>query len=228
MESHLSSVSDTLLMGPGPSNIPDPVMQALALPTVGHLDPRFIGIMDEVRSMLRQVFGTGNQMTLPVSGTGSAGMATCFVNIVEPGDAVLILQNGVFGERMAEVPGRLGADADVVKFDWGTPVTTDRVRTALEEREYRLVAVVHAETSTGVLNPVAEIGALVKETGALFVVDAVTSLGGIDVQVDHQIEIGGGLGPLAGKIWRVGLMGHSARRENVDRFVAALQSVLVA
>jgi len=307
---------------------------------------------------------TRNSVTFPVSGTGSAGMEAAFVNLVEPDDRVLILINGVFGTRMADVAGRLGAKVETVEFEWGTPVTLDSVRDKLTAQDYRIVAVVHAETSTGVANPVAEIGALVRPTGALYLVDGVTSLGGMPVELDawgadafysgtqkclscppglapfsvsdravaklrarkskvpnwyldvsmivnywegakrayhhtapinmiyglyqsllcvtgeglekvfarhkaaherlvaglekmglamlvkpgsrlpmlntmtvpagvdeaavrakllneHRIEIGAGLGPLAGKVWRVGLMGHTARAENVDRFLGA-------
>ena len=365
----LNSVSDTLLMGPGPSNVSTSVLRAISLPTIGHLDPRFIAIMDEVKSMLRRVFATENKLTIPISGTGSAGMETCFVNLIEPGDPVLVLQNGVFGTRMAEVARRLGAKVDVVEFDWGTPVTVDRTREALASHDYAIVAVVHAETSTGVANPVSEIAPLVRSSGALFIVDTVTSLGGMPVTVDqwgadavysgtqkclscppglapltmseravdrlnrrtrpvpnwyldlsllvsywegtkrayhhtapinmiyalhqaladlldegidavhdrhrrqheylvarlgelglemlvdpasrlpmlnavvipdgvdeaslrsslltdHGIEIGAGLGPLAGRIWRIGLMGHTARKESVDRLVDALSATL--
>ncbi|TVR56941.1 MAG: alanine--glyoxylate aminotransferase family protein [Spirochaetaceae bacterium] len=356
-------------MGPGPSCVSDSVYAALARPTIGHLDPFFIEIMDTEKKNLKTIFRTGNELTLPVSGTGSAGMETCFVNLVNPGDKVLILVNGVFGTRMADVAGRLGANATVREFEWGTPVLVDAVREELAKQKFAIVAVVHAETSTGVRNPVEEIGRIVKDHGALYLVDAVTSLGGIDVRMDdwsidaiysgtqkclscppglapisfssraveklkarttkvpnwyldlslimnywegskrayhhtapinmvyalyqalydllaegleksfarhadahaylvaelekigltllvapesrlpmlnavrcpegideakirsrlldeHKIEIGAGLGPLAGKIWRVGLMGHTARHENVDRLITALKHVL--
>ena len=365
----LEQVEETLLMGPGPSCVRDTVYRAISRPTIGHLDPRFIEIMDALKVQLRTLFGTTNNLTFPVSGTGSAGMETCFVNLIEPGDSVLVLVNGVFGTRMADVAGRLGAQVETLDFEWGTAVTLDRVRQQLASNRYEIVAVVHAETSTGVANPVAEIGTLVKESGALYLVDTVTSLGGMPVEVDkwnadavysgtqkclscppglapvtmsersvskirnrkskvpnwyldlsmimnywegakrayhhtapinmiyalhqaatdvleegldavfarhrdahealvrgladmgiellvdearrlpmlnaavcpggidetavrarllseHLIEIGGGLGPLAGKIWRIGLMGHTARTENVNRFLKALQSVL--
>ena len=365
----LTSVTETLLMGPGPSNVSESVLNAISLPTIGHLDPRFIAIMDEVKSMLRTLFSTVNPLTIPISGTGSAGMETSFVNLVEPGDRVLVLQNGVFGVRMVDVATRLGARVDVAEFEWGTPVTPGRARSAIESGDYTIVAIVHAETSTGVANPVAEIAPLVKAADSLLLVDTVTSLGGMPVDVDdwhadavysgtqkclscppglaplsmseralermsrrsrpvpnwyldlslltkywegskrsyhhtapinmiyalhqsltdllaegvsaahtrhvdaheylvsglselglellvdpehrlpmlnavlvpdgvdeamarasllndHGIEIGAGLGPLAGKIWRIGLMGHTARRENVDRVIAALGSVL--
>jgi alanine-glyoxylate transaminase / serine-glyoxylate transaminase / serine-pyruvate transaminase len=369
MPTRLSQLSETRLMGPGPSCVPPAVYQALARPTIGHLDPRFLDIMEEVKGLMREVMGTQNRLTLPVSGTGSAGMETCFVNLVEPGDQVLILVNGVFGQRMTDVATRLRADVDVLEFPWGTPVVPDAVRRQLAKKSYRMVAVVHAETSTGVCSPVAEIGSIVRQTDALYLVDTVTSLGGMPVAmddwgcdamysgtqkclscppglapvsfseravakltsraskvpnwyldlnmiikywegatrvyhhtapvnmiyglwqalqcivaeglenvfsrhrlahrelvagltklglnmlvdpdfrlpmlnavkvpagpeeapvrkrllVDHDIEIGAGLGPLAGKIWRIGLMGHTACPPNVERLLVALRTVL--
>lgn len=369
MSSRLDQLTETLLMGPGPSCVPPEVYQALGRPTIGHLDPRFLAIMEDVQTLLRLVIGTRNRLTLPISGTGSAGMETCFVNLVEPGDPVLILVNGVFGQRMSDVAGRLRAEVDTLEFPWGTPVLPEAVRERLAEKPYRMVAVVHAETSTGVRSPVEEIGTLVRPTGALYLVDTVTSLGGIPVAMDawgcdvlysgtqkclscppglspvsfsdravakltsraskvpnwyldlnmiikyweganrvyhhtapinmiyglwqalqcivseglehvferhrrahqqlvdglaqlgvgmlvdpefrlpmlnavnvptgideaairkrlltdHDIEIGAGLGPLAGKIWRIGLMGHTARPQNVDRLLHALRTVL--
>ncbi len=365
----LDSLTETLLMGPGPACVPPAVYQAIAKPTIGHLDPRFIAIMDEIKARLQQVMQTRNRLTLPISGTGSAGMETAFVNLVEHGDRVLILKNGVFGMRMVDVAQRLGAEVDVIEFEWGTPVDVEKVKVQLASRSYKIVAVVHAETSTGAMNPVAEIGAAVKPTGALYLVDAVTSLGGIPVETDawgidviysgtqkclscppglapvsfsdravetlrarrtkvpnwyldltmivdywqgakrayhhtapinmlyaidaaleaileegleavfarhaethrrlvagleamglsmpvapasrlpmlnavrvpegvdeaavrsrllkeFDIEIGAGLGPLAGKIWRIGLMGHTARAQNVDRLLDALKKIL--
>ena len=180
----LNSIHETLLMGPGPSCVPPDVYRALSLPTIGHLDPTFIKIMDHIKDQLRSTMNTHNRLTLPISGTGSAGMETCFVNLIEPGDSVLVLINGVFGMRMEDVAGRLGAVVDTLKFDWGTPVDPGQVRDQLHRKDYRIVAVVHAETSTGVANPVSEIGQLVRETGALYLVDAVTSLGGIPVEAD--------------------------------------------
>lgn len=369
MANSLDELRSILLMGPGPSCVPPEVYDALGRPTIGHMDPCFIAIMDEIKALLQQVMQTSNDMTLPMSGTGSAGMETCFVNLVEPGDAVLVLINGVFGQRMTDVASRLGAVVDTLEFDWGTPVDVEAVRDRLAARDYRIVAVVHAETSTGVCNPIAEIGALVRPSGALYLVDTVTSLGGMPVQTDawgidaiysgtqkclscppglapvsfsqlaveklcardtkvpnwyldlsmiinywqghkrvyhhtapinmlyglyqallcivdegldavfdrhqqahaqlvdglkqiglemfvpaacrlpmlnavkvpprvdeaavrktllqeHDIEIGAGLGPLAGKIWRVGLMGHTARADNVDRFLQAMKEAL--
>jgi alanine-glyoxylate transaminase / serine-glyoxylate transaminase / serine-pyruvate transaminase len=368
MKNSLDSIEEILLMGPGPSCVPPEVYRALARPTLGHLDPAFIAIMDEVKVMLRTVMKTSNRLTLPISGTGSAGMEACFVNLVEPGDAVLVLVNGVFSTRMSDVAGRLGALVDTLQFEWGTPVDPQRVKEKLASKRYRIVAMVHAETSTGVCNPVAEVAALLAPE-TLFIVDTVTSLGGMPVEADawkadamysgsqkclsvppglapatfsaralerikgrkakvpnwyldmgmvvdywdgakrayhhtapinmiyalhqglslvlaeglpavysrhlemhrrlvagleklgvqmlvapgarlpmlnamkvpagmdeaagraalrdrHKIEVGAGLGPLAGKIWRIGLMGHTARAENVDRCLAALGDVL--
>jgi alanine-glyoxylate transaminase/serine-glyoxylate transaminase/serine-pyruvate transaminase len=367
----LDHLEDILLMGPGPSCVAPEVYDALSRPTIGHLDPAFIAIMDDIKSLQQQVMRTDNALTIPVSGTGSAGMETCIVNLVEPGDKVLILTNGVFGKRMQDVAGRLGAQVDALEFEWGTPVLLDDVAAKLQGSSYDMVAVVHAETSTGVRNPVAEIGELVKPTGALYLVDTVTGLGGIPVEVDgwgidavysgtqkclscppglapisfseraveklknrknkvpnwyldltqiinywegakrsyhhtapinmlyalyaalklvvdeglenvfarhaaaheqlaagldklglsllvepqsrlpmlnavvvpegvdeaavrsellnnHKIEIGAGLGPLAGKIWRIGLMGHTAHPQNVTRVLGALEEVLAA
>ncbi len=367
MKNLLHDVKETLLMGPGPSTVPPEIYAALSTWTLGHLDPQFIGLMDVIKDQLRQVMRTRNPVTIPMSGTGSAGMETVLVNLIEPGDAVLVLINGVFAGRMKEIAGRLGAEVDSREYEWGKPVDIDDVKKALAHRKYKLVAVVHAETSTGVANPVEEIGRLVREHGALYVVDAVTSLGGMPVEVDgwgidalysgtqkclscppglspvtlseraarvvkerttkvpnwyldlsllmsywegssrayhhtapinmnyalyaalklvldeglenawarhadahaylaeqlsaigmdmlvekpyrlpmlnavkipvgvdekavrtkllsdYQIEIGAGLGALAGKIWRVGLMGYTAKRENVDRLVAALKA----
>ncbi len=369
MNSALDRLPEVLLMGPGPSCVPESVYAALSRPTIGHLDPRFIALMEEIKDRLREVMATKNPLTLPVSGTGSAGMETCFVNLIEPGDPVLILVNGVFGQRMTDLAQRLRADVDTLEFPWGTPILAEDVRRRLSERHYKLVAVVHAETSTGVCNPVAEIGKAVQDTEALYLVDTVTSLGGMPVTMDqwsadalysgtqkclscppglapvsfseravsrlqarkvkvpnwyldltmiikywegasrvyhhtapinmlyglhaalgcileegltgvfrrhldahHQlvrgladmgvtmlvpehcrlpmlnavniphgvdeaavrrqlldnfnIEIGAGLGPLAGKIWRIGLMGHTARPQNVDRLLSALRSLL--
>jgi alanine-glyoxylate transaminase/serine-glyoxylate transaminase/serine-pyruvate transaminase len=179
----LDTITETLLMGPGPSLVAPSVLQAMAKPTIGHLDPRFIGIMDEAKAMLRQVFATENELTIPLSGTGSSGMEASFANFTEPGDRVLVLANGVFGKRMVEVAGRLGADVTALEFEWGTPVDVSQAAAEIG-RKFDLVAVVHAETSTGVLNPVEELAPLVHESGALFLVDAVTSLGGIPVTAD--------------------------------------------
>jgi alanine-glyoxylate transaminase / serine-glyoxylate transaminase / serine-pyruvate transaminase len=369
MENLLSDIKEVTLMGPGPSCVDPSVLNAMAKPTLGHLDPYFIQIMDSIKNRLKLLLQTKNNLTIPVSGTGSAGMETCFVNLIEKDDPVLILINGVFGMRMQDVATRLGAAVDTLEFEWGTPVTVDAVREKLAAKSYKIVAVVHAETSTGVKNPVPEIGSLLKGSDTLFLVDAVTSFGGMEIQLDdwgidvlysgtqkclscppglapvsfsdravaavkarktkvpnwyldltmiinywegatrayhhtapvnmlyglyqalqlileegepsvyqrhldnhlrlvdglkalgidmlveescrlpmlnavlipekaedakvrsallseYRIEIGAGLGPLAGKIWRIGLMGHTARPENVDRLLAALKALL--
>ncbi len=369
MENLLNNIEEITLMGPGPSCVDQTVLDALAKDTIGHLDPYFITIMDTIKEQLKSLLHTKNQLTLPISGTGSAGMECCFVNVVEKDDPVLILINGVFGMRMADVAGRLGAEVDTLEFEWGTPVVVADVQKKLAGKDYKMVAVVHAETSTGVKNPVAEIGALLKGKDTLYLVDAVTSFGGIEIKMDdwgidilysgtqkclscppglspvsmsamaadtikkrttkvpnwyldltlimnywegstrayhhtapinmlyglyqalylifeegtdkvykrhmdthkrlvkglgeigitmlvdescrlpmlnsvyipkgvddarvrsrllkeHKIEIGAGLGPLAGKIWRIGLMGHTARPVNVEKLLGALKKVL--
>lgn len=371
MKNLLEDISSTLLMGPGPSCVHPSTYHAMSLPTIGHLDPYFIEIMDGIKNGLRLLMGTRNEVTVPLSGTGSAGMEAAFVNTVEVGDHVLILINGVFGVRMAEVASRLGARVEKLEFEWGTAVDVRQVRDKLASSHYDIVAVVHAETSTGVCNPVGEIGKLVKLYDSLYLVDTVTSLGGIPVKVDewgadvcysgsqkclscppgvapitfskkamdkiaarkqkvpnwyldmtlltqywggskrvyhhtapinmmyglyqaiylileegteavckrhmdmhrylvdkldgigirflvreedrlpmlnaviipdgvdeaairtrllqeHHIEIGAGLGPLVGRIWRIGLMGHTARSYNVDRLVDALKTIMQA
>ena len=177
MDNKLAQIQEPLLMGPGPSCVSDSVYQALGKPTLGHLDPEFIALMDEIKVFLQQITKTENQLTVPISGTGSAGIETCFVNLIEPGDKVLVLINGVFGTRMEDVAQRLGANVDSLKFEWGTAVKLAPVQEKLAEKKYDLVAVVHAETSTGVCNPVAEIGKMVKENKALYLVDCVTSMG---------------------------------------------------
>jgi alanine-glyoxylate transaminase/serine-glyoxylate transaminase/serine-pyruvate transaminase len=368
MKNLLDDIEEILLMGPGPSCVPPEVYWALSRKTLGHLDPYFLEIMEELKTMLRRIMNTANNLTLPLSGTGSAGMEAAFVNLVEPGDPVLILLNGVFGVRMKEVAQRLGAQVDVLEFPWGTPVELEAVQKEIGHKTYQIIAVVQAETSTGVRNPVAEIGKLLKGQDTIYLVDSVTGLGGLEVRMDDwnidvlysgtqkclacppglapisfspkamdklksrqtkvpnwyldltliaeywgqnrvyhhtapvnmlyglyqalllnleegpervfgrhrenhlalvkgleglglkmlveehyrlpmlnavcvpegvdelsvrkrlrsqfKIEIGGGLGPLAGKIWRIGLMGHTARKENVDRLIEAMQETL--
>ena len=173
------------LLGPGPSPVSQRVLDALSLPVVGHLDPKFLEIMDQNMAMLREVFQTANRVALPMSGTGSAGMETCFVNLLEPGDSVLIGVNGVFGTRMVDVAQRCGAQVNTVEAEWGTALDAEKFKTALAQKKHKLVAIVHAETSTGVLQPLDEIAKLVHESGALLLVDAVTSLGGAPVRVDE-------------------------------------------
>ena len=172
--------TDRVLMGPGPSNPYPEVTEAFARPLLGHLDPDFLTVLDETCDRLRTVFRTANPLTLPISGTGSAGMEAAFVNVVAPGDAVVIGVNGVFGERMCDVASRCGADVVRVEADWGEPLEPQRLLAA--HPSPKVIAVVHAETSTGVRNDVAPLGA--GKGDALLLVDCVTSLGGIEVDVD--------------------------------------------
>lgn len=356
------AIPDRLLMGPGPSNPYPSVYEALGRPLLGHMDPEFFELLDETNARLRTVFGTDNRLTIPLSGTGSAGMEASFVNFVEPGDVVVVGVNGVFGQRMCEVARRCGADVVRVDFEWGQPVDPDLLLAAHDSPA--MIAMVHAETSTGAESPVPPVGAGKRD--ALLLVDCVTSVGGIPVAIDdwgvdiayagtqkclgvppglapitvseravermvdlcpswyldlsmiseyavggrtyhhtaptgmiaglhaglgtileegldkgherhsecgqalqeglqslgfglfaaeghrlpqltsvvlpenlpdeaalrrrllteHGIEVGGGLGPVAGKVWRVGCMGHTARRENVERLLDALSGLL--
>jgi alanine-glyoxylate transaminase/serine-glyoxylate transaminase/serine-pyruvate transaminase len=172
-------------MGPGPSDVPASVLQALAKPAIGHLDPAFLAMLDETRSMLRGVIGTRNELTMPMSGTGSAGMETCIVNTVEPGDRVLVGVHGVFGQRLAEVARRAGAEVLAVESPWGRALDVEALRRAAQGRTFKLVCMVHAETSTGALTPIAPFRQLADELGALLLVDAVTSLGGVPVEMDQ-------------------------------------------
>lgn len=357
-----------ILLGPGPSDPHPRVLAALAAPTLGHLDPQFLGYMDDVQRLLREAFATSNALTFAVSGTGSAGMEACLVNVLEPGDRVVVGENGVFGGRIAEIAARQGCDVTRVQAPFGEALDLDRMRDTILATKPKLVAVVHAETSTGVLQNIPAITESARAVGALSLVDCVTSLGGVPVELDswqvdlaysgtqkclscppglspvsfseravaalrarktkvsswyldatlllsywgterayhhtapinmlyalreallvlreegpqavfarhrachdslvaglsamglqspvavenrmpqlnavgipegaddagvrqallrdYGIEIGGGLGPLKGKIWRVGLMGHSARRSKVVAFLGALEEVL--
>jgi len=364
-------IPSRLLMGPGPSNVAPDVLAALSQPTIGHLDPVFQSLMEEVKDLLRHAFQTRNAMTFPISAPASLAMEAALVNLLEPGDTALIAQNGVFGGRMAEIASRAGANVKLLEFDWGKPVCPEMVAQALaDDPQIKVLAFVHAETSTGVRSDAARLCALARNAGVLSVVDTVTGLGGIPVAVDdwqadvvysgtqkclsvppglapitfsdravdairsrgtkvqswfcdlnlvlgywsgeggrsyhhtapvnaiyglakgledlreegleaswqrhrqaherlaaglnglglaflveeayrlpqlntvvvpddideafvrtkllqdHGIEIGAGLGTLAGKVWRIGLMGHTARSENVDRLLEALGEVL--
>ncbi|MBY6108508.1 alanine--glyoxylate aminotransferase family protein [Ferrimonas balearica] len=174
------------LMGPGPSDVHPQVLQALGKPTVGHLDPTFIAMMDEVKALLQYAFQTENAFTIAVSAPGSAGMETCFVNLMEPGDKVIVCRNGVFGERMRQNVERLGGEAVVVDDAWGTPVSVDKVADALNQHpDAKFLAFVHAETSTGALSDAKALCALAREHDVLSIVDAVTSLGGVELRVDE-------------------------------------------
>lgn len=182
--------SPRLLLGPGPSQIAPRVLRACATPLLGYLDPEYIEIMDDVQVLLREVFETQNEWTFCAPGTGMAGMEAAFINVLEPGDTVLVCVAGVFGERMVNIATRCGANVVRVDAEWGTAVQPEQVQEALRHTKPKVVAIVHAETSTGVLQPLEEISALAHEAGALFLVDCVTSLGGVPVQVDaHQIDI---------------------------------------
>jgi len=174
-----------LLLGPGPSPVPQRILDALARPTIGHLDPAFVGMMDEVKELLRYAFRTNNALTLPVSAPGSAGMEAAFVNLIEPGDTVIVCQNGVFGGSMSENVVRIGATAVMVKDAFGTPVDLEKAEAALKENPgAKALAFVHAETSTGAVSDAAALCKLAREHGALSIVDSVTGLGGIPVEVD--------------------------------------------
>lgn len=182
--------AERILMGPGPSTVPARILKALGSPTLGHLDPQYIEIMDETCAMLRRVFQTGNQLTFPVSATGMAGMEAIASNLVEPGDEVIVCVNGVFGGRMKDVMGRCGATVHAVSAEWGEIIPDEAVTEAVQAHpNAKLVGIVHAETSTGVHQPLEEISKIVHGAGMLFVVDAVTSLGGHPVKVDEwQID----------------------------------------
>jgi alanine-glyoxylate transaminase/serine-glyoxylate transaminase/serine-pyruvate transaminase len=177
--------AERILLGPGPSPVPSRVLRALGAPTLGHLDPQYLTIMDEVCEMLRQVFRTKNALTFPVSGTGMAGMECIAVNLIEPGDEVIVCVNGVFGGRMKDVMERCGATVHTVEAAWGEVIALDQIAAALEQHpKSKLVGIVHAETSTGAHQPLEGFADLIHSKGALLVADAVTSLGGHELQVD--------------------------------------------
>ena len=175
-----------LLMGAGPSNVHPRVLQAMSASLVGHLDPNFLAVMDDVRTMLRYAFQTENPVTLPISGTGTAGMEAAMVNIIEPGDTFVMAVNGYFGQRLGEIAERSGANVITVEHELGKAADAERVREALAGAgKVKAVGVVHAETSTGAATSIKEIADVAHEAGALLVVDAVTSLGGVELRVDE-------------------------------------------
>jgi alanine-glyoxylate transaminase / serine-glyoxylate transaminase / serine-pyruvate transaminase len=186
MNSHPSSVNPPVrvLLGPGPSDTHPRVLAALARPTVGHLDPYYLRIMDEMQSMLRTVFRTENPLTMAISGTGSAGQDAVVLNLVEPGDKVLVCLNGVFGMRMADMVERAGGQLTKLERPWGEVFTAAEVKDALAKTKPRIVAIVMAETSTGAWQPIEEIAAAVHDAGAMLILDTVTALGGIPVEID--------------------------------------------
>ncbi len=174
------------LMGPGPSDVPPRVLDAMARPTIGHLDPAFSDMMEQTKTLLRYAFQTENKLTFPVSGPGSVGMETCFVNLVEPGDKVIVCVNGVFGGRMLENVKRCGGVPVVVEDAWGEPVDPAKVEAAFTANpDAKVLAFVHAETSTGAQSDAAALGALARKHGALTIMDCVTSLAGTPVLIDQ-------------------------------------------
>ena len=187
MESYKKELNPNtrILMGPGPSDAHPRVLKAMSTPLIGHLDPQFLEIMDEIKVMVQKTFQTENQLTFVVSAPGSAGMETCLVNLLEPGDEALVCVNGVFGNRMSDIVERCGAKLIRIDAPWGSPIDPSQVEEALKTCNPKIVAIVHAETSTGVMQPLREISQLVHDAGALLVVDAVTSYCGAEVKVDE-------------------------------------------
>jgi alanine-glyoxylate transaminase/serine-glyoxylate transaminase/serine-pyruvate transaminase len=182
---NVAAIKPRMLMGPGPSDVHPRVLQAMAHPTIGHLDGQFLEILNDIRQMLQAVFQTRNELTLAVSGTGSAGMETCVVDLIEPGDKMLVCIAGVFGMRMKDVVERAGAQVTAIEVPWGQVFTPAQVQAAIDAHgPFKVVGIVHAETSTGAAQPIPEIGRVVHDAGGLFLVDAVTSLGGMPVDVD--------------------------------------------
>jgi alanine-glyoxylate transaminase / serine-glyoxylate transaminase / serine-pyruvate transaminase len=173
-----------LLLGPGPSDAHPRVLRAMATPLLGHLDPAFLGIMAETQEMLRQAFRTKNPITFPVSATGMAGMEACVVNLIEPGDKMVVCVNGFFGQRMTDVAGRAGAAVTVLEQAWGDVFDLNRIRETLQRVRPKVIGIVHAETSTGAWQPLEGLGTLCREFDALLIVDAVTSLGCVPLEVD--------------------------------------------
>lgn len=180
----MQSIPERLLLGPGPSNLNPRVLAAMSQPLLGHLDPDFIVLLEEVKRGLRNLFGTENELTLPISATGSAGMEACLVNLLEPGDEIVVGVNGVFGGRMCDVANRAGAQVTRVDAEFGQPLDLAAMNEAIRSVRPKVVSFVHAETSTGVLQTVPEITTTAQEVGALVVLDCVTSLAGLPVELD--------------------------------------------
>lgn len=180
-----------ILLGPGPSDADPRVLAALSKPLLGHLDPEFLRVMDDIQSLLRFVFQTKNRLTIPVSGTGSAGMEAAFVNLIEPGDKVVVCVNGIFGERMCDIVLRCGGELTRIDTEWGASFDLNHIHQTLRDIRPKLLAVVHAETSTGVLTSLAQIREVLNDfPETLFLVDCVTSLGGHPVGIDeHQVDV---------------------------------------
>ncbi|MFP5260284.1 MAG: pyridoxal-phosphate-dependent aminotransferase family protein [Blastocatellia bacterium] len=175
-----------VLLGPGPSPVDERVLSAMAAPVLGHLDPLFLRCMDDIQELLRYVFETENRVTIPISATGSAGMEAALVNVIEPGDEAVVCINGVFGERMHDIIGRAGGTPIAVRAEWGQALDRARIAEALDSCAPRALAIVHAETSTGVLQDLTGLADLAHGRGALLIVDTVTSLGGHAVGVDRN------------------------------------------
>ena len=204
------------LMGPGPSDVSSRVLAAMARPTIGHLDPTFVGMMDELKSLLRYAFQTENELTFPVSAPGSVGMETCFVNLVSPGDKVVVCINGVFGQRMAENVRRCGGVPVIVEDPWGAPVDPAKVEEAFAANpDAALFAFVHAETSTGALSDAATLAAIARRHGALTIMDCVTSLGGVPVLHTRAV---------ASEFFRCGRGTHSCPQDTLPQLVPGSQS----
>lgn len=175
---------ERILLGPGPSMVHPRVLQAMAHPLLGHLDPQFVTLMNEVQDLLRCVFQTENEVTFPVSGTGSASMEATVANLLEPGDSILIGVNGYFGERLCDMAGRYGAEVRRLERPWGEVFAVEEIEAALHEKPAKIVALVHAETSTGALQPMEGMGEVIHNYGGLLLIDCVTSLGGVPVKID--------------------------------------------
>lgn len=177
---------ERILMGPGPSNVNPRVLEAMSRTTIGHLDPSFIELMDDIKSLLRYTFQTNNELTFPVSGPGSVGMETCLVNLVEPGSKVIVCINGVFGGRMKDIVERCGAQAIVVEDSWGTAVSPQKLEEALNKnKDAKVAAFVHAETSTGAMSEIKTLSEIAHKYNCLTIADTVTSLGGIPLKIDE-------------------------------------------
>jgi len=184
-------VPPRLLLGPGPSNAHPRILQAMAMRQIGHLDPAFLKLMDEIQELLRYAWQTDNKFTIPVSGTGSAAMEACFANLIEPGDKILIGVNGYFGNRMVDMAGRYGGEVRQLNRSWGEVFTMEEIRAGLEKHRPGVLGLVHAETSTGACQPLEDIGNLCREYDCLLLVDTVTSLGGVPVFIDEwKIDAG--------------------------------------
>ena len=173
------------LMGPGPLDVHPRVYKALSSPVIGYLDPVYLKVLDRIGELLPAIFGTHNPITNALPGTGSSGMEACIANLLEPGDSVLVSVNGFFGDRIRQMAARQEAEITVIETEWGKPLDPERVETELEKKPFKLVAMVHAETSTGVLQPVEDIARLVREHDAMMMLDTVSSLGGIEIKVDE-------------------------------------------